>query len=61
MVTSAELREKGIYALNLLLYVKKLNEGIDVPGLQKSIQDVIVLMDKSDIEWVENVIGIKAL
>ena len=61
MSTLPELREKGKYALNLLLKVKKANEGSTISGLQSSIQDVVVLMEKEDIEWVEKVVGIKAI
>ena len=61
MATQADLREKYRYTLHLLLKIKKANEGRDVAELQPAIEGVVALMDIADIEWVERVIGIKAI
>ena len=47
--------------LNVLLKLKKLNVGVEVNGLQKEIQDVVVVMKQEDVAWVEKIVGVTAL
>ena len=61
MATSAELKEKHKYALNILLSVKKDISPQVIPSLERYIRDVVAIMEADDVEWVEKIVGIKAV
>ena len=64
MAVALEIRERQKKHLNSLLTVKKANQargGVDLPELQKEINDAVVVMDQEDVAYVEKIVGIKAL
>jgi len=56
-----EIRDRHRHHLNVLLTVKKANEGKPVAALQEKINDAVAVMDQEDVAWIEKIVGIKAL
>lgn len=44
-----------------LLRIKKANDQTEVKGLAEEITQVIAVMEETDVNWVEKVIGVNAL
>ena len=61
MASTLEIRDRHKHLLGVLLTIKKANEGREVTGLQKEIDDAVIVMEQEDVAWVEKIIGIKAI
>ena len=61
MASSIEVRERQKHHLNVLLNLKKLNDGVNVKGLQREIENAVAVMEQEDVAWVEKIVGIIAL
>ena len=61
MATMIEIRERQKMLLNILLKIKKANEGTEVKSLEEEIRDAIVVMEAEDVAYVEKITGIKVL
>jgi len=47
--------------LGALLRVKKANEGTAVNGLEEEIKMIMIHMKETDVQRIEEIVGIKAL
>jgi len=61
MANLLEIRREQKNLLIILLKLKKLNDLNQVNGLQEEINYAVSNMEKEDIAWVEQAMGIKAL
>jgi len=61
MALAVEIRERHKHHLGVLLNLKKANEGVTITGLQKNIEDALLVMEQDDVAWVEKIVGIKAI
>ncbi|MCL2035913.1 MAG: hypothetical protein FWG83_00810 [Oscillospiraceae bacterium] len=61
MALAIEVKERQKHLLGILLNVKKANPGITVIGLQKQIEDAVIVMEPEDVALVEKIVGVKAL
>ena len=61
MAISIEIRERHKHHLNVLLNLKKANDGTTVRGLQQEIKDAVAVMEQEDVAYVEKIVGITAM
>ena len=61
MANTLEIKERQKHLLNVLLTIKKANEGKEVAGLQKAINDAVAVMEQEDVSWIEKIVAIDAL
>lgn len=61
MASSIEVKERQKHHLNVLLTIKKANDGNAGPTLEKAIRDAVAVMEQEDVSWIEKIVGIKAL
>ena len=60
MAITIEIRERQKHHLGVLLNIKKRNpNGVD--GLQKDIEDAVMVMEQEDVAFVEKIVGVKAI
>ena len=61
MSTPMEITERQKFYLHALLTLKKENAGITIAGLDRLIENAVVVMNQDDVAWVEKVTGVKTL
>jgi hypothetical protein len=60
MALSIEVKERHRHHLETLLTLKKENPNVVIVGLREALVRATAVMEREDILWVEEVVGIKA-
>jgi len=56
-----EVKERQKHHLKGLLNIRKDNPGLHIVGLDRQIEDAVIVMEPEDVALVEKIVGIKAL